>query len=150
MKIAGIVGYSLDGLTLLNIKNEMNTGALLRILLAISYFALSYNTKLSQAHMAVALLYLVNTFFYPFLGHNILYLNLGVIAYHLLLICKNKKMNLLGYSIALLVYLNKAYLVSKEEETTQNIILLLAYLFLIIYYASDIKEYFNEKKHKKH
>ncbi len=157
MKNAGIIGNILIGMIMMAQPFETNkvTGnsiIFLFFFLAIAYNALAYEIKFmkdnswSNAHMVIALIYLINTFWCPVIEIN-LALSLAIVAYHLFLTKKPNSLNMIGFLIGTLVYLYEGYEIIKESDKSFiSWIKLIACVILIIYYVSHIKEGYNKEK----
>lgn len=162
MKNAGIIGNFLMGIVVVaqlfeskgNTVNSSNPSKLfLVILLGIAYNALAHDIKFvkdyswSIPHMIIAGIYLINTFWCPILEPN-LALSLGIVAYHGLL-SKKSSLNIFGYLLALFIYFYEGFEIIKESEKSFiSWIKLFAYILLIGYYFSHLKE--DNNKDKKH
>ena len=159
MKNAGIIGNLLMGIFVIAQLFETNktpeTSMLfLVIFLGLAYNALAYEIKFvkdhkfSYGHMAIALIYLINTFWCPVLEPK-LALSLMIVSYHLFLTKKSYSFNMFGYLLGVIVYLYEGYEVIKENDKTFiTWIKLLACILFVVYYISHLKEEHNEdKKH---
>lgn len=158
MKNSGVIGNLLMGFfviaQLFKSKQLPETKKLfLVIFLGLAYNALAYEIKFvknntwSNAHMAIAAIFIINTFWYPVLEPN-LALSLATVAYHLFLIKKPNSFNLIGYIIGIFVYLFKVqHIMHEHDKTFLSWIKLVGCLLIIAYYIYNLKKS-NEKKHK--
>ncbi len=151
MKTAGILGNLLMGFfvvaQLFESKQSPETSKLfLVIFLGLAYNALAYDIKFvkdhswSNAHMAIAAIFLINTFWCPVIEPN-LALSLATVAYHLFLIKKPNSFNLIGYVIGLFVFLFKVqHIMHEHNKTFITLIKLIGCLLLIGYYLYNLKK----------
>jgi hypothetical protein len=156
MKNAGVIGNLLMGFCvvgqLFETKQSPETTKLfLVIFLGLAYNALAYEIKFvkdntwSNVHIAIAAIFLVNTFWYPVLETN-LALSLATVCFHLFLIKKPNSLNVLGFLIGIFVYLFKVqHIINEHNKTFLSWIKLIGCLLIIIYYIYNLKKS-NEKK----
>jgi predicted membrane channel-forming protein YqfA (hemolysin III family) len=156
MKNAGVIGNLLVSFFVVakifeSKKTPETSNLFLTIFLALGYYAIAYEIKFvkdhswSNAHMIMASIFLINTFWCPVLEPNLV-LSLATVAYHLFLIKKPNSFNLIGYIIGIFVYLFKVqHIMHEHDKTFISWIKLIGCLLIIAYYIYNVKK-LNEKK----
>lgn len=161
MKNAGIIGNMLMGTVVIaqlfeTNKAPENSVFLLVFLLGLAFNTLAYEIKFvkdhswSYGHLAIALIFMINTFWCPVIESK-LALSLALVAYHGLLVKKPHGFNVLGYLIATCIYLYEGYEIIKEHDKSFiSWIKIIACVLFVIYYGSHVKEENGLDSNKEH